>query len=401
MRRRRPRARMRADRAGVVGRDAEVGDLDRQRAQQGAQDRAVGVVDAAGTVGAAGLDAARRRSRGAPREAARTPAARPGPARRRGRSPAGAGGCRARAPTGPARTSSPARRRLAPALQAARDGHGAVLGARPPPAAPRCRRPPASPHRSARAGRRLAGSAPAKGWPAAARPGSQRQPRARPRACRAAKAKAKPSTAALSKAGTSRGLTSGCGEAAAGGVGQRRLLDADDRGDPLAQQGMGGADARSGRRHRRSSRWASAAHAGARDRRGGRGRSAAIAGDVVEAELGQVRAREAARRWRGRRSVGSSSARSGVPRSRRCTSSLGCGKRLKPSTMTRSTGRHPRRAARPGGGSGAPRSSWITAQRRAVASTTSSAPASRWRQVSLPGWSRSTSWWACLTVETR
>ena len=36
-------------------------------------------------------------------------------------------------------------------------------------------------------------------------------------------------------------------------------------------------------------------------------------------------------------------------------------------------------------GSGEPRSSWITAQRRAVASTTSSAPASRWRQVSLPG----------------
>ncbi len=37
----------------------------------------------------------------------------------------------------------------------------------------------------------------------------------------------------------------------------------------------------------------------------------------------------------------------------------------------------------------APRCSWMRAQRRAVAIITSEAPASRWRQLSLPSWSGS------------
>ena len=44
------------DLAGIVGCNAEVGDLDRQRSQQGMEDRAVGVVDAASNVCPAGLD---------------------------------------------------------------------------------------------------------------------------------------------------------------------------------------------------------------------------------------------------------------------------------------------------------------------------------------------------------
>ena len=43
----------------------------------------------------------------------------------------------------------------------------------------------------------------------------------------------------------------------------------------------------------------------------------------------------------------------------------------------------------------------ILARRRREAITTSNAPAWRWRQVSLPGWSMSNRGGACLTTETR
>ena len=68
--------------------------------------------------------------------------------------------------------------------------------------------------------------------------------------------------------------------------------------------------------------------------------------------------------------VGSSRAISGVPRSARWTSTLGWGKLLKPSTITRSAGERRARIAS-SGGSGSSRSSWTSAQRRAVASITS------------------------------
>jgi hypothetical protein len=51
-------------------------------------------------------------------------------------------------------------------------------------------------------------------------------------------------------------------------------------------------------------------------------------------------------------------------------------------------------------GSATPRNSCMSAQRRAEATMTSLAPASRWRHESLPGRSISNSWWACLIVDT-
>src|SRR5262245_29755746 len=40
------------------------------------------------------------------------------------------------------------------------------------------------------------------------------------------------------------------------------------------------------------------------------------------------------------------------------------------------------------------------AQRLADEITTSVAPEARWKNESLPGWSRSKPWWACLSVDT-
>src|ERR1700730_15347874 len=97
---------------------------------------------------------------------------------------------------------------------------------------------------------------------------------------------------------------------------------------------------------------------------------------------------------------GSSGNSSGLPLAARCTSILRCGSRLKPSTMTRSTGDI---FARSFGsrGSAAPRNSCIRAQRRVEDTSTSVAPDWRCTQESLPGTSTSNSWWACLITETR
>ncbi|CFW06341.1 Uncharacterised protein [Bordetella pertussis] len=65
----------------------------------------------------------------------------------------------------------------------------------------------------------------------------------------------------------------------------------------------------------------------------------------------------------------------------------------------KSTG-HMRASSSPSSGSGSSRSSCISAQRADEAISTSVAPASRWRNESLPGVSISKVWWACLSVET-
>ena len=51
-------------------------------------------------------------------------------------------------------------------------------------------------------------------------------------------------------------------------------------------------------------------------------------------------------------------------------------------------------------GSRRPRNSWTSAQRVAEETTDSTAPAARWRWLSLPGRSTSKPSWACLIVET-
>ena len=73
--------------------------------------------------------------------------------------------------------------------------------------------------------------------------------------------------------------------------------------------------------------------------------------------------------------------------------------RLKPSTIRRSTGLM-RAISSSSVGSCRPRSSWTRAQRAAEETTDSTAPAARWRWLSLPGRSTSKPSWACLTVET-
>ena len=99
------------------------------------------------------------------------------------------------------------------------------------------------------------------------------------------------------------------------------------------------------------------------------------------------------------RIAGSSGCSHGLPLAARCTSILGCPSRLKPSTITRSTG-DKRDSRKPRPGSGASRSSVISAQRRAEPTSTCRAPASRCSQESLPGRSTSKAWCACFTVET-
>src|SRR6516162_9355543 len=54
----------------------------------------------------------------------------------------------------------------------------------------------------------------------------------------------------------------------------------------------------------------------------------------------------------------------------------------------------------PSAGSVCPRSSWTRAQRFAELTRTSLAPTMRWVWESLPGWSTSKAWWACLSVDT-
>src|SRR5690606_18397036 len=97
---------------------------------------------------------------------------------------------------------------------------------------------------------------------------------------------------------------------------------------------------------------------------------------------------------------GSSGYRAGLPVAARQISTFAGGALLKPSTSTQSHG--------PGSASswssvGSPGASYsrILASRRLEATTTSKAPAWRCRQESLPSWSMSNAWCACLTTETR
>jgi hypothetical protein len=97
---------------------------------------------------------------------------------------------------------------------------------------------------------------------------------------------------------------------------------------------------------------------------------------------------------------GSFGCRSGSPVAARQTSSFGIGANLKPSTISRSHGEM-RFTCSSNGGSWAPRSSCIRTQRRDEVTRISAAPAWRWRYESLPGWSTSNVWWACLISDTR
>ena len=182
------------------------------------------------------------------------------------------------------------------------------------------------------------GSSPGKGWPAAARPGEQAK-------------RAPDSPHALGERE---------GEAVDSGVVERRhVTRADQRLGQAAAGGLRASATCSRPDHRARSASRSRACA-ARD-----GDAIAAIGEAVAAASGSWRGQDACaqdevgdggtsssancgrrRPARARRSPaatmeGPRSASNGVPRSRRCTSSLGCGKRLKPSTRTRSTGRHP------------------------------------------------------------
>src|SRR5262249_50392056 len=82
-----------------------------------------------------------------------------------------------------------------------------------------------------------------------------------------------------------------------------------------------------------------------------------------------------------------------------CMSRLGKASRLTPSTRTRSTG-DIFATSPPRSHSGSSRNSCRIAHRLADEMITSVAPAARWKNESLPGWSRSKPWWACLSVDT-
>src|ERR671937_402611 len=97
---------------------------------------------------------------------------------------------------------------------------------------------------------------------------------------------------------------------------------------------------------------------------------------------------------------GSFGCRSGSPVTRRHTSSFGIAACLKPSTITRSHGER-RASCASNAGSAAPRNSCISTQRRDEVTSTSAAPAWRCRYESLPGWSTSNVWCACLMSDTR
>src|SRR5436190_13491877 len=97
---------------------------------------------------------------------------------------------------------------------------------------------------------------------------------------------------------------------------------------------------------------------------------------------------------------GSFGCSSGSPVSARHTSSFGIGAYLNPSTISRSQGDRCFSWSS-NFGSCSPRSSCISTQRRDEVTSTSLAPAWRWRYESLPGWSTSNVWCACLISDTR
>src|SRR5437870_2248524 len=96
---------------------------------------------------------------------------------------------------------------------------------------------------------------------------------------------------------------------------------------------------------------------------------------------------------------GSFGCSSASPVAARQTSSLGMAANLKPSTSSRSQAER-RSSCCSNAGSCAPRSSCISTQRRDEVTRTSAAPAWRWRHESLPGWSTSNVWCACLISDT-